>query len=52
MRAQTMADVIPICVVHALSLLHHNNIGVTYVRTSNFKMELIRSITLYFVAMP
>ncbi len=52
MRAQTMVDVIPIFVGLAPNLLHHNNVGVTYVGTSNFKMELIRFILLYFVVMP
>jgi hypothetical protein len=51
MKAQIVAKVILIFVVHAQSLLHHNNIGVTYVETSNFKMEPIRSIPLYYVAM-
>jgi hypothetical protein len=52
MRAQTMADVVPIFVAHVPSLLHQNNIGVTYAGTSNFKMEPVRSMSLYFVAMP
>jgi hypothetical protein len=33
-------------------LFHHNNVGVTSVRNSNFKMELVRYVPLYFVAMP
>jgi hypothetical protein len=41
-----------IFVALAPNLFHHNNVGVTSVRTSNFKMELVRSIPLYFVAMP
>jgi hypothetical protein len=52
MRAQTITDVIPIFVAPALSMLKHNKIGVTYAGTSNFKMQLVRSIQLYFVAMP
>jgi hypothetical protein len=51
MRAQTMANVVLIFVAHVPNLLHHNNVGVTYPRTSYFKMELARSIPLYFVAM-
>jgi hypothetical protein len=47
-----MTDVVPIFVALIPSLLHQNNIGVTYVRTSNFRMELIRYMPLYFVAMP
>jgi hypothetical protein len=31
-------------------LLHHNNVGVTYAGIFNFKMELVRSIPLYYVA--
>jgi hypothetical protein len=33
-------------------LLQQNNIGITYVGTSNFRMELVRFVPLYFVAMP
>jgi hypothetical protein len=47
-----MVDVVPIFVASTLSLLHHNHVGVTYARNSNFKMELIRFVPLYFVAMP
>ncbi len=51
MRAQTMVDVISIFVILTPCLLHHNNVGVTYARTSNFRMEPVRSIPLYFVVM-
>jgi hypothetical protein len=51
MRGQNVADVIPISIAHAPSLLHHNNVGVTYVGISNLRMEPIRFIPLYFVAM-
>jgi hypothetical protein len=47
MRIQNVANVIPI----TPSLLHHNNIGSTYVRTSNFIMEPGRSIPLHCMAM-
>jgi hypothetical protein len=47
-----MEDVVPIFVALAPNLFHHNNVGVTYVRTSNFRMEAIRFIPLYFMAMP
>jgi len=47
MRASTMANVIPIFVAPTPSLLHHNNVRVTYARTSNFRMEPVRSIPLY-----
>ncbi len=30
MKAQVVADMVPISVVPAPSLLHHNNVGVTY----------------------
>jgi hypothetical protein len=45
MKAQIVADVAP-------NMFHHNNVGVIYARTSNFRMELIRSIPLYSMAMP
>jgi len=51
MRLQTMPGVVCIYVSLTLNLLHHNNIGITYVGTSNFKIEPIRSIPLYFGAM-
>jgi hypothetical protein len=51
MKAQIVADVVLIFVTHAPSLLHHNIIRVTYAGTYNFKMESIRYISLYFVAM-
>ncbi len=52
MRVQTMANVILIFVTPVPNLLHHNNVGVTYLGTSNLKMEPIICIPLYFVAMP
>ncbi len=52
LRAHSVVDVVPISTVHVLSLLHQNNIGVTYIRTSNFRMELVRSMPLYYVVMP
>jgi hypothetical protein len=51
MRAQIVAVVVPIFVAPVPSLLHQNNIGVTYAGTSIFKMELIRSVPLYSMAM-
>ncbi len=50
MRAQIVANVVPIYVAPTPNLFHHNNVGLTYVRTSNFRMELIRSVPLYYVA--
>ncbi len=47
-----MVDVLPIFVTPIPSMLHQNNIGVTYAWTSNFKMEQVRSMPLYSVAMP
>jgi ABC-type phosphate/phosphonate transport system permease subunit len=47
-----MANVVCIFVVPIPSLLHQNNIGITYAWTSNFIMEVVRSMPLYFVAMP
>ncbi len=51
MKASIVANVVPIFVVHVPSLLYQNNIGVTYARTSNFKMELVRFMPLYYMAM-
>jgi hypothetical protein len=39
-----MADVVFISIALLLSLLHQNHIGVTYVGTSNFRMELVRFV--------
>jgi hypothetical protein len=47
-----MADVIYIFVAPIPSLLHQNNIRITYARTSNFRMEPVKFVPLYFVAMP
>jgi hypothetical protein len=52
MKVQTMADVVPISLAPIPSLLHQNNIGVTYARTSNFRMEPVRFVPSYSVAMP
>jgi hypothetical protein len=52
MRTQTGVDVVPIFIIHVQSLLQQNNIGVTYIGTSNFKMELVKFVPLYFMAMP
>ncbi len=52
MKAYIVVDVAPIFVVHAPSLLHHNNVIVIYLGASNLKMEPIRFLPLYFVAMP
>ncbi len=52
MKAQIMVDVIPISITFAPSLLHHNNVGIIYAKTSNFRMEPIRFVPLYFVTMP
>jgi hypothetical protein len=47
-----MANVVPIFVAPIPTLLQQNNIGTTYAGTSNFRMELIRSMPLYYVGMP
>ncbi len=52
MKAKTMADVVPIFEAPIRSLVHQNNIGITYVGTSNFRMEPIRYVPLFFVVMP
>ncbi len=47
MRAQIMVDVVPISVAPTPSLLYHSNVGITYARTSNFRMEPVRLVPLY-----
>ncbi len=47
-----MANAIRIFVTLAPNLLHHNNVGIAYAKISNLKMELIRSVPLYSMAMP
>ncbi len=51
MRAQTMANVVPISIAPTPNLLYHNNVGVIYEGTSNFKIQPVRFIPLYFIAM-
>ncbi len=45
-----MANVIPISIAPTPNLFHHNNVGLTYVGTFNFKMEPVRSVPLYSMA--
>jgi hypothetical protein len=47
-----VANVVPIFLTLIQSLLHQNNNGVNYAGISNFKMELVTFVPLYFVAMP
>jgi hypothetical protein len=47
-----MVDVVPIFVTPIQSPLLQDNIGVTYARTSNFRMEQVTYVPLYFMAMP
>jgi hypothetical protein len=47
-----VVDVVPVSIALPPSLLHHNDLGVIYPVIFNLKMEPIRSIPLYFVAMP
>jgi hypothetical protein len=44
-----MAIILPIFVILVPNLLHHNNVGITYAGISNFKMESVRSVPLYFL---
>jgi hypothetical protein len=46
-----MIDIVLIFVALAPNMLHHNNIGITCAGASNFRMEPVRSIPLYYVAM-
>jgi hypothetical protein len=48
MRAWTMTNVIHISIVLAPILLHHNNVGVTYPKTSNLRMEPVKFYTIIF----
>jgi hypothetical protein len=50
MKAQIVANVAPIYVVHVPNLLHPNNVGVTCAKTFNLRMEPITFIPLYFMA--
>jgi hypothetical protein len=52
MKTQIMADVIHVSVAPTPSLLHHNNVGITYLGTSSLRMEPVRSIPLYYVVTP
>jgi hypothetical protein len=52
MKAQIVAGGVLISIALAPNLFHRNNFGVTYVGTSNFRMELVRFVPLYYVAMP
>jgi hypothetical protein len=52
MRAHNVAYVVPMFVVPIQSMLHQDNIGITYARNSNFKMEPITSMPLCFMVMP
>jgi hypothetical protein len=47
-----MADVVLFFIAPTPSLLHHNNVGITYRGTSNLRMELVRFVPLYSMAMP
>jgi hypothetical protein len=51
MKVQIVANVVLIFVAFVPSLLHQNNIGVTHIGTSNFKMEPARFVPLYYVVM-
>jgi hypothetical protein len=51
-RGQIVGDVVSNFVALIPNLLHHNNVGITYPKTSNFRMKLVRSIPSYFVVMP
>ncbi len=54
MRTQIVVDVIPISIAPTPNLFHHNNVGITYARTSNFRVEQIPLyfVLFYYVVMP
>jgi hypothetical protein len=47
-----MIDLILVFVAPTPSMLHHNDVRVTYPTILNLKMDLVRSVRLYFVTMP
>jgi hypothetical protein len=47
-----MANVTPIYVAPTPSLLHHNDVGITYPTISNLRMEPIWFVPSYSMAMP
>ncbi len=47
-----MANVVPIFIALVPNILHQNNIGITYAGTSNFRMEQVKYVPLYTMAMP
>ncbi len=47
-----MANVAPILVAPTPNMLHHNNVGITYAKTSNFRTKLVKFVPLYSMAMP
>jgi hypothetical protein len=51
MKAQIVGDVVLVSIAHAKRLLHHNDVRVTHLAISNLRMEPIRFVPLYFVAM-
>jgi hypothetical protein len=51
LKVQIITNLVPIFIALTPNLFHHNNVGVTYEITSNFIMELVRSIPLFFVVM-
>jgi hypothetical protein len=52
MKAHTVAYVVPMFVAPIQSMLHQDNIGITYAGNSNFKMEPITSMLLCSMVMP
>jgi hypothetical protein len=47
-----MVDVVLISIIPPPNMLHHNNVEAIYARISNFSVELVRFVSLYFVAIP
>jgi hypothetical protein len=46
-----VVDVVLVFVAFVPSLLHHNDVGITYPTIYNLIMELVRSVPLYSMAM-
>jgi hypothetical protein len=52
MKARIITNVEHVSIVLTPNLLHHNNVEVIYPGISKLRMEPIRSVKIYFVAMP
>jgi hypothetical protein len=49
MKVHTVANVVLISIAPTPNMFHHNNVGVTYARTSNFKVEQIPLFLYHYI---